>query len=1021
MVFPLLVRLVYSPGLAVPRALILDELWPCEVESRRNGNLRQLLYKLRLIGLDIVQLDGLIRLSAAQVVPTFSVEQSEARFAADVEGGGQPFGEFLPAWPGPSALYQEWLEGTRATVHAETRRILVERLRSRRERADWSGAERYARWLRQFDPLNEDATLVLAESTLMSGSKAEAVAILDDYLEELGPDAREIRLPAAKLKRRLIDSPPIREDENTTEKEDPFVGRAAELLQIASILRRAKWHDGSMSLIFGSPGLGKSRLLIEARKIAILEGFFPVSIQHREAMQSRSLFSWIEILPTLMALPGALGCAPESIVAIESLIHPATSNVEETTNAETNSSFHDLSSSQNQTQKQSIRRAIIDLLASISEEQPVALFAEDCHWADEACLEVFNDLSARSGSLRLAIFLSSRTPSISDAAKPGMGKDLFQIPLKKLTETESRELARLASERNFLTLTSEAEDWIVRCCEGNPLQVQALTDHWAVTGSTNEIPPSLHKLLELRLSRIPTQSLRVLQAIRLLDRHASIENLRNTLEVPNYELLNGLEDLERNECLVTSSATILLTHELIGQAAIRTLSKTVESAMREVIASHLEKAYLESGDIELLIDAFSHLEFTNRNDLLLQKVLRHSEALIQTRHISMIRTTSALISDRRVRDHDRKRLTLIQAQVSANAGEFGKALSLIPQWNHLDQDVTRCSEEDIASRLAYIESAFRSDPLADPKELGRIASKIVKATHLPMELRLRAADIGLVIAGNTCDQELANACFTWTLELNESSTSEPIRLRLGLLFHTVFGSTNTAHRIANVLIEKMSSISPSPETAVEIGRAGYVLRMIGEFDQAKAVFTESLRHANALRLPRLAEYPVWQLAQIALEAGDLRGAESRTQDLLALTENSDDPQANSYVHSHLCLLAIGGGDFTRAEEHLKNCKQTLPLIPHIRSLTYALALEILIRVNDPSWTAPPGLLEVAIDRFERTSCYAASDLITAATIELMLHSNRIDDARVLFKDYTTVKRRERGAFSSFLNSAANRI
>ena len=169
----------------VPRDVLLEAVWPGQSDRRRRGSLRQALYKLRVFGVRVA-LDGdVVGVDRAQIVRTFSIERTVAGFDRDVTNGDEPFGVFLPSYAPPTESLEEWVDLEREAVHAQVRHVLVTQLRARRERADWGGAEALARWLLRFDPLHEDATLTIAECTMLSGAKAEAIAIL----ERLGPDA----------------------------------------------------------------------------------------------------------------------------------------------------------------------------------------------------------------------------------------------------------------------------------------------------------------------------------------------------------------------------------------------------------------------------------------------------------------------------------------------------------------------------------------------------------------------------------------------------------------------------------------------------------------------------------------------------------------------------------------------------------------------------------------------------------------------------------------------------------------
>src|SRR5207253_1122605 len=105
-------------------------------------------------------------------------------------------GGYLPGYtPTFSRIFLEWIEAHRAAATARMLRVLVGRLAEARASGDLARAESTARACLGLDPLNEEATLVLAEQLALSGSKREAVGMLDRLMTDLGPPGA-ITLPA---------------------------------------------------------------------------------------------------------------------------------------------------------------------------------------------------------------------------------------------------------------------------------------------------------------------------------------------------------------------------------------------------------------------------------------------------------------------------------------------------------------------------------------------------------------------------------------------------------------------------------------------------------------------------------------------------------------------------------------------------------------------------------------------------------------------------------------------------------
>jgi len=80
----------------------------------------------------------------------------------------------------------------------------------------------------------------------------------------------------------------------------------------------------------------------------------------------------------------------------------------------------------------------------------------------------------------------------------------------------------------------------------------------------------------------------------------------------------------------------------------------------------------------------------------------------------------------------------------------------------------------------------------------------------------------------------------------------------------VFGEVGSADNIARNIFSRASSGKPNTNSVVEIGRAGYVFRMIGKPEDAENAFLQARTMAYEIDSRRLAEYPVWQLAQLSL-------------------------------------------------------------------------------------------------------------------------------------------------------------
>src|SRR5690348_4862162 len=219
--------LVVEHGRPVGRGELMEMLWPDAEEPRAQHSLRQVLYKLKSLGFRFATEHASIMLAPKDVEVDYGVFLKEQRPSALELLSERVAGPCLPGYvPRVSAPFSDWLDRLRDVVHSALRRALVAGIVARRARGDWAAVETLSRTCLILDPLNEEATLAVAEAAAMHGSKAYALTVIDRYLKEIGPDAREIRLPATALRRRIANAG---REAPVPLGHGPFVGREPEM------------------------------------------------------------------------------------------------------------------------------------------------------------------------------------------------------------------------------------------------------------------------------------------------------------------------------------------------------------------------------------------------------------------------------------------------------------------------------------------------------------------------------------------------------------------------------------------------------------------------------------------------------------------------------------------------------------------------------------------------------------------------------------------------------------------------
>src|SRR5687768_11427273 len=163
--------LVMERGHRVPRDRVIALLWPDAEEANGRHCLRQALYQLRRAGASIRVQGGTLELPASDVVTDYEALTADGA-KPDAIDVGRLGGGFLATYrPRLSPALAEWVDAQRAVVHASARRVLLRAIADHRGRSDWGRVESLARACLVVDPLNEEATLALAEAVALAGAK----------------------------------------------------------------------------------------------------------------------------------------------------------------------------------------------------------------------------------------------------------------------------------------------------------------------------------------------------------------------------------------------------------------------------------------------------------------------------------------------------------------------------------------------------------------------------------------------------------------------------------------------------------------------------------------------------------------------------------------------------------------------------------------------------------------------------------------------------------------------------------
>jgi len=1045
--FALLIRITHAPGMRLHRDVLLDLLWPEQTDTRRRASLRQSLYKLRGYGVRVEMRAEDVSLDMTQVTRSFAVERTAEQFERDVTYGNEPFGQFLPNYRAQWSQMNEWVASERELVHAEVRQVLVTLLRSHRERADWSGAQSLARWLLLFDPLHEDATLTLAECAMLTGAKAEAIAILDRYLAELGPNAGEIRLPASQLRKRFADAGRGRVSFAPTERH--FVGRETEIAELTLALRRARWHEGNAILFHAPPGMGKTRLTWEVGKVAAIEGLRELRASCRESDACRPFSVFFEVLPEVMTMQGAIGCSPESLAVLHRLM-PDTKPTSSSGSSQSepgqigdsvefveqkSESIRDVNRAvapaddaaplpvmmrEPLPMASAIRAAIVDVFTAVSSERPLWLVVDDTHWIDSASWETMVDLIDQLRAMRLMVLMTSREPHARPQRPQRIPSALLVRELEPLSVGSVSTLARLIGEDLLAPVGDILCDWFANACEGNALFLRSLVNHWIDTGEAGGVPPTLAQAIEHRLARLSADATRALQAAAMLGGSATVPLVQRTLQFGTMEVVDALEELTHAGAFRSDVGGYSLhVHDLLAQAAIQKLGRPGRITLHRAVAD----ALLECGDVQngaTAVAVVRHLRDSGSHKDLLAFVLDRGAHFLEhglpSITIAMCEAVADVLQSCTADSDVANAFDRMHMEAMYVAGRHSELLSMTASKTvnfSIDLSWDAINPSDV---LDSLEAAKDSDVFTDYEDLCARTVMLAEAEGVPLHFRYRAAISAIKIAGNGLNPDFPTRAYAAGVALcPEFEIPMGRREKLDMYFHTAFGDVEIAASAARrILSDWVPRCTPS-EGMPLMGDVAYALRAAGFIDEARILFERAFETACEQSLTRRAGVAAWYLSMIAMDMGNKTDVAERW---ILRAENLPGAKSEELLLA-VCAqqksrIALALAQPVEARKHAEASKKFWAFAQYPKRKASELALDLGIAVAEGHKRDVDRILPEAISRFSTLQGTLGQDFLASRIVLALKMLSRSDEAEELLSSYIHGARREKYPAPAFL-------
>ena len=979
--FALLLYLASRRGHAMSRRVVQELLFP-EANGHAAHNLRQLLYRLRQLGVPMdTDADQLcVRLEDVSVdwwrlVEAGSVGEAELEQLAQ--------GVFPGYSPDVSDAFREWFEAERAEICLRLSRRLTRQIAQHRAEGRWDLVDAAARALLALDPLSEEGTLARAEVLAVAGSKSAALGVIDQYMIELGETQPHLRLAPSALRRRISERLP---DVHHRALEDRlFVGREQTMRMLHALGTAARSGEQQILVLWGEPGIGKTRLLAEYRALVSLQGAVTVLFSCQSHDVYRPLGIACDMIAQLLQAPGALGCDPEARALLERLV--SAKIVSSSAPAEPAATEAPLSA---------IVRSLADLVGAVASECPVVAVVDDAQWLDEGSLRTLLGVFGDRATRRSCLILASRERQLV-AGGSHHADSLASVRLNPLERDAALELIRTLLKPVAREGVEAIEQRVVEQARGNPFFIRLLCQHFVSTNDPEALNQTLTELLERRLEQLSREATRTLEACVVLAKNCSFSRLEKVLEIPRHQLLRAIEELDDRGLIEVNDGFIVSSHALLSDAVQRRMAPTVKQMMHAAVAVILQVEIDSTGAGHLQWECAEHWRLGGDDDKA-ASVLRRcaQESLRIGRATDANATYLRMLS---LRSSDSARLEVVAAALTSldAAVDWKHANMLLEELRRLRQ---RLGVPDPVHDIAELTSLARSFRLGeDPASYVPALTRCVKAINEDELHRLSACRTLLMVAEMTLDASLAEFAYGVIRE----SSSKSLRHQLtAMIFHTLFGSVAEAKRLVSEVFEKTQN---ELELLPHVLNAAYAEYRIGEWKAAEAKCNHALQLARRGNARAAEMYGRLLLARLYYSVGEFHASRSWYNCFTDLSSEIADEEL-PWEHNLLAArLSLGEGRVDLARKHLEEATaSSFARLASPQLSIRACDLEVRMSQGFPPCTTLE--LEELLALHKRSRSFGGQDDVVRALYNALRFHGREPEALTLVREYLTLYRRD---------------
>jgi class 3 adenylate cyclase/tetratricopeptide (TPR) repeat protein len=394
------------------------------------------------------------------------------------------------------------------------------------------------------------------------------------------------------------------------------VGRAAEVAVARSLVERALAGDGQLLGLTGAAGIGKSRLVAEAVRIATGLGFAAYGGACRSHGTATSYLVWRSIWRGLLELDPTLpipaqqaqltgwvarrdGGWPQRAPLLAPVVNLPMPDSELTASLDP------------QLRDELLRSLLLGCLRGRARAGPLVLVLEDCQWIDPASLILLEFLARNVADLPVLVVAAAR----SSARDPSRLAALTRLPhftelvVAELPAHDAERLVGRQLRRRYgpgAALAPEIVRRIAARGDGNPFYLEELVSFLHATGvdphdahafASLDLPDNLHRVVMARIDQLSEGEKATIKVASVIGRRFRAGWISGGYPAAGrpHEIARHLEHLGQLDLTVRKVAgpdpEYGFTHAIIQEVAYQSLTFHMRALLHERVGEFLESAY----------------------------------------------------------------------------------------------------------------------------------------------------------------------------------------------------------------------------------------------------------------------------------------------------------------------------------------------------------------------------------------------------------------------------------------------